>query len=65
MIVKDEELTLDRILQKVVRFADELIIVDTGSTDNSKNIAKKYNIWYNIELIINKEMGEKWWEIQK
>ena len=53
MIIKDEELTLDRILQKAVRFADEIIIVDTGSTDNSKNIAMKYTnkvydyIWEN------------------
>lgn len=42
MIVKDEELTLDRILSQVVQFADELIVVDTGSQDNSKEIAKKY-----------------------
>ena len=42
MIVKDEELTLDRILTCVQKFADEIIIVDTGSKDTSKSIAYKY-----------------------
>lgn len=41
MIIKNEELTLERILSQL-SFADELIIVDTGSEDNSINIAKKY-----------------------
>lgn len=42
MIVKNEELTLRRILSQVVSFADEIVIVDTGSTDNTKNIAFEY-----------------------
>ncbi len=41
LIVKNEEETLDRVL-KCLTFADEIIVVDTGSTDNSINIAKKY-----------------------
>ncbi|MCR4787434.1 MAG: glycosyltransferase, partial [Lachnospiraceae bacterium] len=42
MIVRDEEPVLERILSKVKLFADELIIVDTGSVDRSKEIAKRY-----------------------
>lgn len=48
MIIKNEEKTLDRILSQVVQFCDELIIVDTGSDDNSIKISKKYtsNIYH-------------------
>ena len=42
MIVKDEEQTLSRILDCVKKFADEIIIVDTGSKDSTMNIAKGY-----------------------
>jgi Glycosyl transferase family 2. len=42
MIVKNEELTLDRCLTSIKDAVDEIIIVDTGSTDLTKNIGKKY-----------------------
>ncbi len=42
MIVRDEEPVLERILQKITQFADELIVVDTGSNDRSKEIAMKF-----------------------
>ncbi|OXS55888.1 hypothetical protein B1A99_21930 [Cohnella sp. CIP 111063] len=52
MIVKNEEAVLDRCLQSVSRFVDEIVIVDTGSTDSSKEIAKKYtNKIYDFEWI--------------
>ena len=43
MIVKDEEKTLARCLNSVKSFIDEIIIVDTGSKDKTKEIAKSFN----------------------
>lgn len=40
MIVKDEEATLARCIDCVKPFADEVIIVDTGSTDGTVKIAR-------------------------
>lgn len=42
MIVKNEERVLGRILEQMKDIADEIIIVDTGSTDDTKNIASRY-----------------------
>ncbi len=42
MIVKNEEAVLRRCLDSLTDIADEIIIVDTGSTDNTKNIALEY-----------------------
>ncbi|AUN08280.1 glycosyltransferase family 2 protein [Clostridium botulinum] len=42
MIVKNEEITLERCLNCGEDFVDEIIIVDTGSTDKTKEIAKKF-----------------------
>jgi len=42
MIMKDEEKNLPRCLDSIKGIADELVIVDTGSTDKSMEIAKKY-----------------------
>ena len=42
MIVKDEEEVLARCLDSVKDIVDEIIIVDTGSTDRTVEIAKRY-----------------------
>lgn len=42
MIVKNEESNLRRCLESVKNVADELVIVDTGSTDATISIAKEY-----------------------
>ena len=42
MIVKNEEKTLARCLDGLKSIADEIVIADTGSTDNTKGIAARY-----------------------
>lgn len=42
MIVKNEEKVLARCLDSIVDLMDEIIIVDTGSTDRTKEIAAQY-----------------------
>ena len=42
MIVKNEEVVLARCLDCVKGIADEIIIVDTGSSDSTKEIASRY-----------------------
>lgn len=41
-IVKNEELTLARVLTCAQKFADEIVVVDTGSQDKSKEIARQF-----------------------
>lgn len=41
-ITKDEEENMESFLGHISEFADEIIIVDTGSTDRTKEVAKKY-----------------------
>ncbi len=43
MIVKNEERSIERCLKSVVDLVDDIVIVDTGSTDSTIEIAKKYN----------------------
>ena len=44
MIARNEEKYLEQCLSSVKDIVDEIIIVDTGSTDKTKEIAKKFNV---------------------
>ncbi|MBI3035924.1 tetratricopeptide repeat protein [Candidatus Woesearchaeota archaeon] len=43
MITRDEEEYIGQCLNSVKGIVDEIIVVDTGSTDKTKDIAKKFN----------------------
>lgn len=43
MIVKNEEQHLEKCLERIKNIVDEIVVVDTGSTDNTLNIAKMHN----------------------
>ena len=40
MIVKNEEATIERVLKSAIPFCDQMVVVDTGSTDKTVEIAK-------------------------
>lgn len=42
MIVKNEEAFLDQCLRSIRDYVDEIIVVDTGSTDKTPEIARRY-----------------------
>lgn len=42
MIVKNESEVLERVLSAVARVVDEIVVVDTGSTDDTIAIARRY-----------------------
>ena len=47
--MKNEEKNAARILKKVLKFADEIIVVDTGSSDKTKEIVGKFT---NFKIIL-------------
>lgn len=42
MIVKNEALHLGNALKEIVKYFDDIVVIDTGSTDDSKNIARNF-----------------------
>ena len=52
MIVRNEEAVLERCLHSVCNAVDEIILVDTGSEDRTKEIARSYtDRIYDLSLI--------------
>ena len=58
MIVKDEELTLERCMQCAKGFADEIVVVDTGSVDRTKEI-EKYKEYVGTDAYVEDVAKEK------
>jgi len=45
LIVKNEESNLKKLIPQLKQFADEIVIVDTGSTDKTKEVAKDCKVY--------------------
>jgi len=51
MIVKNEEKNLERAMESLNEFADEIVIVDTGSLDGTKQVARRLTpLVYEFEM---------------
>jgi len=50
-IAKDEENIIERMINSVKDICDEMILVDTGSTDNTREIIKKYTTLRELPFI--------------
>ncbi|MGL4772214.1 MAG: tetratricopeptide repeat-containing glycosyltransferase family 2 protein [Clostridium sp.] len=57
LIVKNEEKFLKKCLDSIKKFADEIVVVDTGSTDSTMEIAKSYGVKL-IEHAWNNDFSE-------
>jgi len=61
MIVKNESKTITRLFDSIKDIIDDYVIIDTGSTDNTKEIIKEYwnklNIKGHVETIPFKNFG--------
>ncbi len=50
ILTKNEDIHLSRLLKQISKFIDHILVVDSGSTDKTIEIAK----YYNCEIIFNK-----------
>ena len=50
ILTKNEDIHLNRVLGQLSRVMDNILIIDSGSTDQTSDIAKKYN----CDFIFNK-----------
>ena len=54
IITFNEERYIEECLKSLINIADEIIVVDSFSTDNTKSICEKYNVvFFEQKLFIN------------
>ena len=60
MIARNEEKRIERCLSSLKPYGFEIVVVDTGSNDSTKEIAKKYDDINkdNVDGILKHEIGE-------
>lgn len=64
MIVKNEEAILERAIASAARWVDEVVVVDTGSQDDSPTIAERcgarvvHHVWNGFSAARNKALAE-------
>ena len=58
-IVKNEEAVLERCVKSVEPIVDEFIIIDTGSTDKTKDIIRKYGSLHELPYTTEVETKQK------
>ena len=49
LIVKNEALQLETCLQAVQAWVDEIIVIDSGSNDETENIARKFGAQFFVD----------------
>ena len=62
IITYNEEKNIARCIESVQDIADDIVIIDSFSTDNTKNICKKYNVRF-IEHKFKGHIQQKNWAI--
>ena len=53
LILKNEEQNIEKLINQLLEFSNEIHLTDTGSTDNTVNIIKEIHIQMYFYIILN------------